>query len=320
MLSIIIPFYNEKESLPKLLNKLIDVTKKLKEEAEIILVDDGSDDNSEFKSSSFAEASPPAYASGDRSEDKQISKYLVSDAIRLITHRKRFGKGRALLSGFRKAKGDIIVFMDADLQDDPKDLPKFLQKMKKGYDFVNGWRKSRNDPASKTLPSAIFNFLLVLFFGSSFHDINCGFKMMRRSVLEEIPLYGDNYRFLPILAKKEGFSTDEVEVTHHSRIYGKSKYGSVRLLFGLFDTLTTYFIYKFSEKPLHFFGPVGGFVFLIGFITSFILVIQRIFMGILLYRRPALLFAVLMIIVGMQIVMTGIIGELIVYLHRKNKA
>lgn len=292
MLSIIIPFYNEKENIQRLTSELSQVLMKVKEEYEIILVDDGSEDH-----------------------------FIVprDGKIRLISHRKRFGKGRALLTGFMQSKGEVIVFMDADLQDDPHELPKFLDKVKNGYDFINGWRKIRNDPFSKTLPSAFFNFFLGAFLSSPFHDINCGFKMMRRSVLTEIPLYGDNYRFLPIFAYKEGFKTTEVEIAHHPRLHGKSKYGVIRLFFGFLDTLTTYFVFEFSEKPLHFFGPIGLVTFLIGFIVTIILLVQRIFYHMLLYRRPALSLAILLIIVGIQIIMTGIIGELIVYLNRKNK-
>ncbi len=292
MLSIIIPFYNEKDNLQRLAGEIIQVLGELKEKYEIILVNDGSEDD---------------------------FKLIHENHVRLMSHRKRFGKGKALLTGFKEAKGDVIVFMDADLQDNPHELPKFLDKIKKGYDFVNGWRRVRNDPFSKTVPSTLFNFFLGTFLNSPFHDINCGFKAMRRSVLDEIPLYGDNYRFLPIFAHKEGFKTTEVEIVHLPRLHGKSKYGAIRLFFGFLDTLTTYFVFEFSDKPLHFFGPVGLVTFLIGFIVSVVLLVQRIFYNVLLYRRPALSLAILLIIVGIQIIMTGIIGELIVYLDRKNK-
>lgn len=299
MLSIIIPFYNEEESLPVLINQLIDTVKTVKEKWEIILVDDGSDD---------------AYASEFR-----VHSDSIGTKFKVIKHRKRLGKGKALLTGFNNSKGNIIVFMDADLQNDPSDLSKFLDKINQGYDLVNGWRKNRQDNIFKTLPSSIFNlFLLKIFLRSKFHDINCGFKTMRREVLEIIPLYGDNYRFLPLMADQEGFKTTEVIIAHHPRRFGKSKYGFWHLLFGMFDTLTTYFIYKFSEKPLHFFGLVGGSLFLIGFLISLYLTVERVFLGILLYRRPLLFLGILLIIVGLQIVMTGIIGELIVHLNKKS--
>ena len=292
MISIIIPFYNEEKNLPLLYQQIIAVMKKEKLNFELIFVNDGSTDKPSL---------------------------VVDEAVAVtINHRKRLGKGRALLTGFENSKGDIIAFIDADLQNDPQDLPKLIKKINDGYDFVNGWRKDRKDPLAKTLPSSIFNTLLLkIFLQSKFHDINCGLKVMKRSVLEEIPLYGDNYRFLPVISEKEGFKTTEVIITHRKRQYGRSKYGFFRLFFGLWDTLTTYFIYKFVEKPLHFFGVVGSLFLLIGFIIAFILSIQRLFFGVLLYRRPILLLDVLLIVVGIQVTLTGIIGELIVYIHKK---
>lgn len=296
MISVIIPFLNEAENLPELVTRLDGVFTAMKEKYELILIDDGSTDN-------YHDVLPKM------------------PEIKLIKHRKRSGKGRALESGFAKAKGDIIVFMDADLQDDPDDLPRFIEKLNDGYDFVNGWRKERIDPISKTLPSSIFNyFLLKKMLKSSYHDINCGFKAMKREVLEGFVFYGDNYRFLPILVHRQGFKTTEVVVTHHPRIHGVSKYGFFRIFFGFFDTLTTYFINSFAEKPLHFFGPVGGISFVAGFIITFMLTIERLFFGVELYKRPLLLAGIFLMIVGLQIVMTGIIGELMVYLHKNQDA
>ena len=294
MISIIIPFYNEKENLPILLEKLHKVLLNIKEEAEIVLVDDGSNENQKSK----------------------IKNQKL--AIKILQHRKRLGKGRSLADGVVAASGDIIVFMDADLQDDPEELPKFIEKINQGYDLVNGWRKKRYDNFSKTFPSAIFNKLILKsFFKSKFHDINCGYKVLRKSIFKEIILYGDNYRFLPIIAENEGFKVTEIEIKHHSRLYGKSKYGFWRLFFGFADTLTTYFVYRFSEKPLHFFAPVGGIIFIIGFVISLFLSISRIFYNVLLYRRPILQLGILLMIVGVQIIMTGIVAELIVYLDKK---
>lgn len=300
MISIIIPFYNEEESLQILLKLLIQEQKKLKEQSEIIFVDDGSSDNS-------------------LSELSKFQPRAIGAKFKIISHRKRFGKGKALLTGFNVSTGDKIVFMDADLQNDPLELAHFVKTLDKGYDFVIGWRKDRKDPLSKRLPSAIFNkILLKLFFKSTFHDINCGYKALKRKVLEEIPLYGDNYRFLPIMAKQEGFKTTEIVIKHQPRKFGKSKYGIFRLLSGLFDTVTTYFVYKFSDKPMHFFGLVGMAIFFIGFFITAYLSIERIFYRMQLYRRPLLTFGTLLIIVGIQFVMTGIIAELFVYLRKKN--
>ncbi|OGK17862.1 hypothetical protein A3G67_02970 [Candidatus Roizmanbacteria bacterium RIFCSPLOWO2_12_FULL_40_12] len=295
MISVIIPFHNEKDNLLLLYKKLKAVFGRLKKEFEIVFVDDGSTDDSQ----------------------KAIK---GQPHTKLVFHKKRMGKGKALMSGFAESTGEVILFMDADLQDDPEDIELFLNELESGYDFVNGWRKFRKDPFFKKFYSSIFNgFLLNSLLRSKFHDINCGFKAMKREVLEHIPLYGDNYRFTPILADKEGFRTTEVVVHHHPRLHGSSKYGLFRVVSGFFDTLTTYFIYTYSEKPLHFFGPVGGVVFAIGFIICAYLAFEKIFFGVLLFRRPALLLGVLLIIVGIQIAMTGIIGELIVYFSNKNK-
>ncbi len=307
MISIIIPFYNEKENLPLLVKKLIKEGKRLTEPYEVIFIDDGSLDNFQF--SIFPKRIPSKFFGVNNFQKN----------IKLIKHRKRFGKGKALLTGFKESKGDTIVFMDADLQNDPHEVSKFIQTIEKGFDFVNGWRIDRKDPLSKKIPSYIFNtVLLKFFFKSKFHDINCGYKAMRREVLDQIPLYGDNYRFLPIMAEQEGFKTTELEVKHYPRMFGSSKYGLFRLLSGLFDTITTYFVYKFSDKPLHFFGPIGASLFFGGFFITINLTIGRIFYGMQLYRRPLLLFGTLLIIVGIQFVMTGFIAELFVYLRKKN--
>jgi len=296
MISIIIPFFNEADSLPLLYKRLTSVLGKLKTNFEIIFVDDGSTDGSL----------------------KNLK--MVSPQVKIITHRKRLGKGQSLADGFKQSTGGTVVFMDADLQDDPADINKFLDKIRRGLQFVNGWRMKRQDPVSKTLPSSIFNLIIIkLFFKAKFHDINCGFKAMKREVLEQIPLYADNYRFLPLLAEGKGFRTGEVVVTHHKRRYGKSKFGFLRLMYGLLDTVTAYFIDKFSEKPLHFFGPIGSILFVSGFLVTIDLVFERIFYQRMLYRRPALLLGILFIIVGIQVIMTGIIGVLIVYLDKKAK-
>lgn len=297
MISVIIPFYNEQENLPELITRLHSVLQRMKEKYELILVDDGSTDSYE---SVLPKKSPE---------------------VHLIKHRRRMGKGRALQSGFDRSKGDVIVFMDADLQDDPDDVPKFIAEIENGHEFVNGWRKNRLDPVSKTLPSSIFNyFLLKKLLKSRYHDINCGFKAMKREVLEEYTFYGDNYRFLPILADRRGFRVTEVVVTHHPRRHGVSKYGFFRIFFGFFDTVTTYFIYSFAEKPLHFFGPIGGLFFLVGSLITSYLTIERLFFGVELYKRPLLLAGVFLTIVGIQVIMTGIIGELIVYWHKTHRS
>jgi len=300
MISIIIPFYNEAESLPFLVEYLTKVLEKISEEKEIILVDDGSDDSSKFKI-----------------QNSKLQFKTQNYQIKLIDHRKRFGKGKALATGIKNSKGEIIVFMDADLQDDPADLPKFLEKIKEGYSFVNGIRVKRQDNFLVKIYSFLAGFFLKTFLHSPFTDINCGFKAFRREVLGEVVLYGNNFRFFPLAVFYQGFRVAEISVNNQPRKFGKSKFGSKKLFIGVLDTLTAYFLYKFSEKPLHFFGLIGSLLFFAGFVISLVLAIERLFFGTLLYRRPALFLGILLIIVGVQIVMTGIIGELIVYLNKK---
>ena len=293
MISIIIPFHNEAESLPTLINQLIKVGNNLKDSWEIVLVDDGSTDSPKFKVQS-------------------------SKLIKIISHRKRLGKGQALKTGIENSSGEIIVFMDADLQDDPKDLLRFLKKIKQGFDFVNGLRKKRGDSFIIKIYSFLAAKFLKIFLHPPFHDINCGFKAFRRQVLKDFVFYGNNFRFFPLAVYYQGFKVAEIPVANHPRKYGQSKFGSTKLFIGTIDILTAYFLYRFSEKPLHFFGLIGGGLFLIGFLINFYLTLERLFFNVLLYRRPILFLGILLIIVGIQVVMTGVIGELVVYLNKKN--
>ena len=293
MISVIIPFYNEKENLPILVEKLTVELNKIKGEYEIVLVDDGSTD------------------------DWQKNFRHSNSNIKISEHRKKMGKGQALKTGIDASRGDIVVFMDADLQDDPKDLSKFLKKLDEGYDFVNGIREKRRDNLLVKIYSSLAAFFLKTFLHSPFTDINCGFKAFKREVLSEFSFYGNNFRFFPLAVFYQGYKVGEIPVTNNPRRYGVSKFGPGKLIVGVFDTLTAYFLYQFSERPLHFFGTMGGVVFLAGFLLSLYLTIQRLFFGILLITRPILWLGLLLIIVGFQIVMTGIIGELLVYLNKK---
>lgn len=296
MISIIIPFFNEEDNLALLQDRLTEVLTKIGDPYEIVLIDDGSiDDSVEMIN--------------------QKDKHIV-----LVQHRKQMGKGKALLNGFNASKGDILVFMDADLQDDPDELPRFIAKIKEGYDLVNGWRKKRHDNVIKTLPSLIGNRLILRnVLRSQYHDINCGFKAMRREIMEEISLYGDNFRFLPVAAEKQGFRTTEIPIKHHERHQGKSKYGFFKRFSIFADIFTAYFLYRFSEKPLHFFASVGGALFLVGFGVNLYLTIERLFFDVLLVTRPLLQLGTLLIIVGIQIILTGVIAELVVYMHKSRR-
>jgi len=298
MISIIIPFFNEKENLEKLYWELTEQLSKLKQEHEIVFINDGSTD----KSLSIVEG---------------LSKN--NNNLKIISFKKRQGKGKALNTGLEMASGDLICFMDADLQDDPKDLEKFIKKINEGYDFVNGKRSSRKENFLVKFYSKLVNSFLRLVLKSPLSDINCGFKLFKKSVAIDIDLYSNNFRFLPLAAYFKGFNVTEVEVNNRPRIYGKSKFGPGKLFIGMIDTLTATFIYKFAENPLHFFGIIGGFLSMLGFVILFVLGIERIFFQQLLYRRPMLFLGIVLLIVGVQIVMTGILGELIVYLNKKQK-
>lgn len=298
MLSIIIPFHNEEKNLELLHKEICDTLSNIKINYEIIFINDGSTDQSANAIKNIA------------LKDKQIV---------ALDHKFKMGKGRALSTGIKNAKGETIIFMDADLQDDPQYIPQFIKKIEEGFDFINGARLNRKENILIKTYTNLANYLLKLMLKSPFSDINCGFKVMRKSIFDEIILYGNNFRFLPLGAFYRGFKVTEIQIQHRVRKFGKSKYGINKIFIGIADFFTANFLYNFSERPLHFFGLIGGVFFIIGFIIALYLSIERIFFQVLLYRRPILFFAILLIIVGIQIVMTGIIGELIVYVNKKNK-
>lgn len=294
MISIIIPFYNEKENIPVLMREIQLACEKENYEYEVILIDDGSSEKVHITKTEFPH-------------------------VHLLTHRKRMGKGEALRTGIKKAQGDTFVFMDGDLQDDPADLSKFIHEIKSGADLVNGIRAKRIDSPLIRLYSFFANIVLHRLFHSPFTDINCGFKMFKKELLEEYPLYGNNFRFFPLSAYYRGYLVKEVVVHNRKRIHGASKFGPMKLFTGILDMMTAYFVFLFADRPLHFFGSVGGVLFTIGFLISFYLTIERLFFNVLLYQRPLLQLGIVLIIVGIQIGMTGLIGELIVYFNKNRK-
>jgi len=294
MISIIIPYYNEEKNIPILTEEINTVMKQTGKEYEVILVDDGS----------TAKLQPTTHN---------------LPTITYIEHKKRMGKGEALNTGLAVARGDIIVFMDGDLQDDPHDIPSFLQKIEEGYELVNGIRSKRKDTGIIKLYSGLANVVLRGAFKSPFTDINCGFKMFKRKVVDSSPLYGNNFRFLPLSAYYQGFKVGEVAVNNRKRMHGTSKFGVSKLFIGLLDMVTAYFVFKFAERPLHFFGMIGGVLFSVGFAISLYLTIERLFFNVLLYQRPLLQLGIVLIIVGIQIIMTGLMGELIVYFNKMKK-
>lgn len=295
MISVVIPVFNEEKSLKELYWRLVKV---LKKDFEIIFVDDGSTDNSAMKILEIKEKDP---------------------RVSLVSLRRNFGKSKALMAGFQKTKGEVVITLDADLQDAPEEIPSFLKKINEGYDLVVGWKKKRKDPFLTVFLSRIFNLFISFLTKIKIHDINCGFKAYKREVIENLDLYGDLYRFIPVLAASEGFRVAEIEVVHFPRKYGKSKYGISKFFRGFFDFFTILFLTKFKNRPLHFFGLVGGLLFLIGFLICGYLTILW-FGGESIGRRPLLILGILLVIVGIQFFSTGLLGELIVSsIFKKNE-
>ncbi len=289
--SVLIPLYNEEESLPELALQLEGELNKLKNfNWEVVFIDDGSTD------SSFSVI---------RRLHGRNSKFKA------IRFRRNYGKSAALAVGFRDVRGEYVITMDADLQDDPAEIPNLISKLKEGYDLVSGWKKKRKDPITKTIPSKLFNFVTSLTSGVKLHDHNCGLKGYKKAVVKNLNPYGEMHRYLPALANWEGFRVTEIPVTHHARRYGKTKFGFTRFIKGYLDLLTVLFTTKFVKRPLHFFGTLGTIFAITGFGIDLYLTIQW-FMGLTaLSNRPLALLGIALIIVGVQFISLGLLGELI---------
>lgn len=302
-LSIVIPLFNEEESLDELYEKISQALGSLGLKYEIIFVDDGSTDSSPVKL-------------------REIHKR--DNSVIVITLRKNVGKAWALSAGFNAASGDIVFTMDADLQDEPSEIPLFLKKLEEGYDLVSGWKKIRNDPFTKVIPSRIFNWVISVVTGIKLHDFNCGFKAYRREVIDNISIYGELHRYIPVLAERLGFKSGEIIVKHKSRKYGSSKYGIERFTRGFLDMLTVVLLTRYRWKPLHFFGSVGLLVSAVGFFVNMFLFVRHIFFLIYdvkaweLRDRPLLSLGVLLIIVGIQFISMGLLAEVITVKNSKD--
>jgi glycosyltransferase involved in cell wall biosynthesis len=288
-LSIVIPVYNEEESLPELFASIESVMNGLGWDWELIFVDDGSVDGSLGVLRELHEKSPH---------------------VKVISFRRNYGKSAALAVGFKEAKGDRIVTMDADLQDDPAEIPNLLKKIDEGADLVSGWKQRRQDPWTKTAPSRIFNFVTSLISGLDLHDFNCGLKAYRSEVVASISIYGELHRFIPVLAGWEGYKVDEIKVRHFKRKYGRSKYGGKRLLNGFFDLLTVMFVARRALSPLHFFGRIAIVLFVLGIAPQIYFLIHWLG-GAGLRVRPIMLAGFVAVIVALQIASIGLLAELI---------
>lgn len=293
--SIIIPAYNEERSLPILYSKLKDEFGKLDKSYEIIFVDDGSYDDT----------------------FRVLNELQQKDSnVKCIRLRKNFGKSLALAVGFNIAQGKVIVTMDADLQDDPREIPQFLKKIDDGWDLVSGWRKLRADPLEKKLASKIFNIIVSRVSGIKLHDFNCGFKAYTRQVIKTIEVYGELHRFIPVMAESFGFKICEIPVKHHQRSFGRSKYGKERYLPGLFDLLTASFIAGYSRRPLHLLGKFGIISSFFGFLLLTYVSIVKFVYG-QPGNRPALTIAVFLLTFAVQVFLFGLLADLLSYTNQR---
>jgi len=290
IISIVIPLYNEEESLVELSINLRRVLEKMRANYEVIFIDDGSTDNSFLKI-------------------KEISQ--LNGKFKCIKFNRNYGKSAALAEGFKTAKGDYIVTMDADLQDDPEEIPVLIQKLNEGFDLVSGWKKKRYDPFIKKNSSKLFNFVTGMLVGLKLHDYNCGLKAYRSEVVNNIKIYGEMHRYIPAIAHLSGYKVTEIAVTHHPRKFGKTKFGASRFLNGLFDLITVLFTAKFIKRPLHFFGSLGLLSFLSGSGIIIYLTVLKFFEEIPISNRPLFLAGILLAIVGAQFFSLGLIGEMI---------
>lgn len=289
-ISLVIPLYNEEESLSEL-EKAIESALKDTFSYEVIFVDDGSSDAS-------------------WEEIKKLE--AKGDYIKGISFRNNQGKSTALQAGFEKARGEFVVTMDADLQDDPNEVPEMVQMLKDGYDLVSGWKKERHDPISKTVPSKFFNFVTRISAGIKLHDFNCGLKAYKSEVVKNIYLYGELHRYVPMLAKRAGFGkiTEKV-VKHHPRKYGNTKFGLSRFINGFLDLVTILFVQRYLQKPMHFFGLIGVLLLLVGGAINIYMAFLRLVMDTGIGNRPLLFLGILLMVLGVQFFSTGLIGELI---------
>jgi glycosyltransferase involved in cell wall biosynthesis len=287
-LTILTPARNEEGNLLELHARLTAVLERIGVPYEIVLIDDGSDD----------------------ATWSTIKRLCAADVrLRALRHRRNFGKAQALANGFAVARGDVIVTMDADLQDDPDELPRFLAKLNEGNDLVSGWKQRRQDPLGKTLPSKLFNRAVRLASGVPLHDFNCGYKAYRREVTQAIRLYGELHRFTPVLAHAQGFRIGEVPVKHHARRWGRSKYGWGRLVKGFLDLMTVVFLTQYRQRPMHLFGLPGLIALGLGVLIGLWLTGEKLFTGAAIGTRPLLLLSVLLVVLGAQFFGLGLLGE-----------
>jgi glycosyltransferase involved in cell wall biosynthesis len=292
LISLVIPVYNEAGSLAALLAEIEAALSPLARPYEVVFVDDGSTDRS------FAIMEELAGA---------------DERVRIVKMRRNFGKAAALAHGFAACRGEAVVTLDGDRQDDPAEIPKLLAALDAGHDLVSGWKQSRQDPITKTLPSRFFNWTVRKSTGIPLHDFNCGLKAYRREVVDNVAIYGELHRYIPVVAAQQGFRVTEEKVAHRRRTSGRSKYGWQRYLRGYLDLLTVLFLGRFQSRPQHLFGGLGTAMITAGVIVDGYLAVDKIAFGHAIGQRPLLLLGTLLIIVGIQLVSLGLLSELIAY-------
>lgn len=288
-ISVVIPLYNEEESIAELtekINSALDVS-----EIEILFVDDGSEDSS--------------WNIIEQLSDK-------FDHVKGIRLRKNYGKSAALQAGFDNASGNYVVTLDADLQDDPFEIPEMIKQLEGGADLVSGWKKERHDPITKTIPSRFFNAVTRWTTGIKLNDFNCGLKAYRREVTRNINLYGELHRYIPLLAKWQGFGKIEEQVVkHHPRKYGKTKFGLSRFMNGFLDLITLLFVNRYTNRPMHFFGTLGVIFSAVGIIINVYITVLKVFWDVPIGNRPLFFLGILLLVVGVQLFSIGFLGEMI---------
>jgi len=298
-LSLVVPVYNEVENLTPLYERVREVLDPTGWTYELILVDDGSTDGS---------------------NRMLLDLHAKDPRIKVLRFRRNFGQTAALAAGFDYAHGEIVVSLDADLQNDPVDIPPLVAKLNEGYDLVNGWRADRQDPfLHRRLPSQIANWIIGLTTQVKIHDYGCTLKVFRRDIVKNLKLYGEMHRFIPALVGDLGARITEMPVTHHPRKRGTSKYGLTRTLWVILDLLTVKFLSRYATRPSHLFGFVGLLAFLLGSAITVVLGIQRLFFGIRLSERPLLWLGILLVVVGVQFVTTGLLAEMLARTYHESQ-
>jgi glycosyltransferase involved in cell wall biosynthesis len=293
-ISIVVPMMNEQDSIQILFDRITTQLKQLEKTFEIIFIDDGSTDNTFSVLKGLYEAHP--------------------DIVRVVRFRRNFGKTPALVAGFERARGEVVFTMDGDLQDDPQEIPRYLEKLDEGFDLVTGWKFPRLDPISKTFPSRIFNGMVSKLTGVHLHDINCGFKAYRHEVIEDpqLKLYGDFHRFIPVIATARGFRVAEIKVKHHPREFGVSKFGAKRFAQGFIDLLNILFLTSYLRRPLRLFATLGFWFFVIGVLVDFYVVIRALYIiHEPIHQQPMIFVGILLMIFGVQFFLAGLQSEMI---------